>query len=94
VVMAAVLRRPRALDQLDAMVEAIELDEDRSSADAVGSVASPAHEGVADDAVGSAGRSRGARLTTELTVSSRSRLWRGCQVRTVTLLAPAPTSTS
>jgi hypothetical protein len=35
--MAAVLRRPRALDQLDAMVEAIELDEDRSSADAVGS---------------------------------------------------------
>ena len=35
VVMAAVLRRPRALDQLDAMVEAIEVDEDRSSADAV-----------------------------------------------------------
>jgi hypothetical protein len=35
--MAAVLRRPRALDQLHAMVEAIEVDEDRSSADAVGS---------------------------------------------------------
>jgi hypothetical protein len=34
-------------------------------------VASPAHEGVADGAVGSAGRSRGARLMTELTVSSR-----------------------
>jgi hypothetical protein len=33
--MAAVLRRPRALDQLDTMVEAIEVDEDRSSADAV-----------------------------------------------------------
>jgi hypothetical protein len=37
VVMAAVLRRPRALDQLDAMVEAIEIDKDHSSADAVGS---------------------------------------------------------
>jgi hypothetical protein len=36
VVMAAVLRR-RALDQLHAMVEAIKIDEDRSSADAVGS---------------------------------------------------------
>jgi hypothetical protein len=35
--MTAVLRRPRTLDQLDAMVEASELDEDRSSADAVGS---------------------------------------------------------
>jgi hypothetical protein len=35
--MAAVLRRPRTLDQLDAILEAIEVDEDRSSADAVGS---------------------------------------------------------
>jgi hypothetical protein len=71
VVMAAVLCRPRALDQLDAMVEAIEIDEDRSSADAVGSGRLPAHEGVADGAVGSAGRSRGARLMTALTFSSR-----------------------
>ena len=55
--MAAVLRRPRALDQLDAMVEAIEVDEDRSSADAVGSGRLPALEGVVDGAVGSAGRS-------------------------------------
>jgi hypothetical protein len=92
--MAAVLRRPRALDQLDAILEAIEIDEDRSSADAVGSGRLPAHQGVADGAVGSAGRSRRARLMTALTVSSRSRLWRCCQVRTVTLLAPAPISTS
>ena len=35
--MAAVLRRPRALDQLDAILEAIEVDEEPSSADAVGS---------------------------------------------------------
>jgi hypothetical protein len=38
------------------MVEAIGIDEDQPSADAVGSLASPAHEDVADDAVGSAGR--------------------------------------
>jgi hypothetical protein len=75
------------------MVEAIEVDEDRSSADAVGSGRLPAHEGVADGAVGSAGRSRGARLMTALAVSSGS-AWRGCQVRTVTLLAPAPISMS
>jgi hypothetical protein len=54
--MAAVLRRPRALDQLHAILEAIEVDEDRSSADAAGSGRLPAHEGVADGAVGSAGR--------------------------------------
>ena len=69
--MADVLRRPRTLDQLDAILEASELDENRSSADGVGSGRLPAHKGVVDGAVGSAGRSCGARLMTALTVSSR-----------------------
>jgi AcrR family transcriptional regulator len=93
VVMAAVLRRPHALDQLHAMVEASRSTRVAPAPTRLAAVASPAHEGVADDAVGSAGRSRGARLMTALAFSSRS-AWRCCQVRTVTLLAPAPISTS
>jgi hypothetical protein len=53
--MAAVLRRPRALDQLDAILEAIEIEEARSSADAVGSGRLPGTRRCRYGAVGSAG---------------------------------------
>jgi hypothetical protein len=68
--MAAVLRRPRALDQLDAILEASEIDEDRRAPTRLAAVASR-HTKASLGAVGSAGRSRRARLMTALTVSSR-----------------------
>jgi hypothetical protein len=72
VVMAAVLRRrvpstsPRPWSRQSSSMRIAQ------APTRLAAVASPAHQGVADDAVGSAGRSCGARLMTALTVSSGS----------------------